>query len=85
MKEIKVLGTGCAKCTKTIEVIAKIATELNVDVHVIKETDPEVIMGYGVIEPDQVPAVISSTIMTVVNQKTSFTLFSWSLLSIPKL
>jgi len=45
MKEIKVLGTGCAKCTKTIEVIAKIATELNVDVHVIKETDPEVIMG----------------------------------------
>ncbi|BBW91384.1 MULTISPECIES: thioredoxin family protein [Alteromonadales] len=55
MKEIKVLGTGCAKCTKTIEVIAKIATELNVDVHVIKETDPEVIMGYGVMST---PAVI---------------------------
>ena len=48
MKEIKVLGTGCAKCTKTIEIISKIADELNVDVHVIKETDPEVIMGYGV-------------------------------------
>ena len=55
MKEIKVLGTGCAKCTNTIEVIAKIATELNVDVHVIKETDPEVIMGYGVMST---PAVI---------------------------
>ena len=55
MKEIKVLGTGCAKCTKTIEVIAKIATELNVDVHVIKGTDPEVIMGYGVMST---PAVI---------------------------
>ena len=55
MKEIKVLGTGCAKCTKTIDVIAKIATELNVDVHVIKETDPEVIMGYGVMST---PAVI---------------------------
>ena len=55
MKEIKVLGTGCAKCTKTIEVIAKIATELNVDVHVIKETDPEVIFGYGVMGS---PAVI---------------------------
>lgn len=55
MKEIKVLGTGCAKCTKTVEVIAKIATELNVDVHVIKETDPEVIMGYGVMST---PAVI---------------------------
>lgn len=55
MKEIKVLGTGCAKCTKTVEVIAKIATELNVDVHVIKETDSEVIMGYGVMST---PAVI---------------------------
>lgn len=48
MKEIKVLGTGCAKCTKTVEVISKIANELNIDVQVIKVTDPEVIMGYGV-------------------------------------
>jgi len=55
MKEIKVLGTGCAKCTKTVEVIAKIANELNIGVHVIKETDPEVIMGYGVMST---PAVI---------------------------
>ena len=55
MKEIKVLGTGCAKCTKTVELIAKIAKELNIDVNVIKETDPEVIMGYGVMST---PAVI---------------------------
>ena len=55
MKEIKVLGTGCAKCTKTVEVIAKIANELNISVHVIKETDPEVIMAYGVMST---PAVI---------------------------
>tara|TARA_B110000467_G_C18308808_1_gene476556 strand:- start:97 stop:333 length:237 start_codon:yes stop_codon:yes gene_type:complete len=55
MKEIKVLGTGCAKCTKTVEVISKIANELNIDVHVIKETDLEVIMGYGVMTT---PAVI---------------------------
>ncbi len=55
MKEIKVLGTGCAKCTKTVDVITKIANELNVDVHVVKETDLEVIMGYGVITT---PAVI---------------------------
>lgn len=55
MKEIKVLGTGCAKCTKTVDVITKIANELNIDVHVIKETDPEVIMGYGVMST---PAVI---------------------------
>ncbi len=55
MKEIKVLGTGCAKCTKTVEVISKIANELNINVQVIKETDPEVIMGYGVMST---PAVI---------------------------
>lgn len=55
MKEIKVLGTGCAKCTKTVEVITKIANELNIDVHVIKETDLEVIMEYGVMTT---PAVI---------------------------
>ena len=55
MKKIKVLGTGCAKCTKTVEVITKIANELNIDVHVVKETDLEVIMGYGVMST---PAVI---------------------------
>ena len=55
MKEIKVLGTGCAKCTKTVDVITKIANELNVDVHVVKETDLGVIMGYGVMTT---PAVI---------------------------
>lgn len=55
MKEIKVLGTGCAKCTKTVEVITKIANELNIEVQVTKETDLEVIMGYGVMTT---PAVI---------------------------
>jgi small redox-active disulfide protein 2 len=55
MKEIKILGTGCAKCTKTVEVISKIANELNIDVQIKKETDPEVIMGYGVMST---PAVI---------------------------
>lgn len=55
MKEIKVLGTGCTKCTKTVEIISKIANELNIDVQVIKVTDPEIIMGYGVMST---PAVI---------------------------
>lgn len=55
MKTIKVLGTGCAKCTKTVEAISKIANELNIEVQVIKETDPEVIMESGVMTT---PAVI---------------------------
>jgi len=55
MKEIKILGTGCAKCTKVAEVITSVAEELKIDVHVVKETDPKVIMGYGVMST---PAVI---------------------------
>lgn len=55
MKEIKVLGTGCTKCTKVSEVIVSVAQDLNVEVNVIKETNPEVIMGYGVMST---PAVI---------------------------
>lgn len=55
MKEIKVLGTGCAKCIKTVEIIVKIAEELHVNAHVTKETDPEIIMNYGVMST---PAVI---------------------------
>jgi len=55
MKDIKVLGTGCAKCVKTAESIEKIAKELAVDVTVSKETNPEVIMNYGVMST---PAVV---------------------------
>lgn len=55
MKEIKVLGTGCTKCTKTADVIEKVAQQLVIDVTVVKETNPEVIMGYGVMST---PAVV---------------------------
>lgn len=55
MKTIKVLGTGCIKCSKTVDAITQIANELNIAVEVIKETDPEQIMRYGVMTT---PAVI---------------------------
>ncbi len=55
MKEILVLGTGCAKCSKTAEVIQLLATELAIPVHVVKETSPEVIMRHGVM---RTPAVV---------------------------
>ena len=55
MKEIKVLGTGCAKCTKTVEIISKIASELAIEINITKETNPEIIMKYGVMST---PAVI---------------------------
>ena len=55
MKTIKVLGSGCAKCSKTAETIERIAAELNVQADVIKETDPQVMMTYGVMTT---PAVV---------------------------
>lgn len=55
MKEIKVLGTGCKKCIKVAEIIVSVAQDLQVKVNVVKETNPEVIMSYGVMST---PAVI---------------------------
>lgn len=55
MKNIKVLGSGCAKCTKTAELIEQRAAELGVEVCVVKETDPQTIMAYGVMST---PAVV---------------------------
>ncbi len=48
MKHIKVLGSGCKKCTKTAESIERIALEQGVEVTVTKETDLQVIMSYNV-------------------------------------
>lgn len=55
MKEIKVLGSGCTKCVKTAELIQSIAAERGIEVHVVKETNPEVFMHYGVM---RTPAVV---------------------------
>ncbi|MGB0468238.1 MAG: thioredoxin family protein [Pontibacterium sp.] len=60
MKEIKVLGTGCTKCTKTIEIIQKITDEQGIQACVIKVTDPETIMNYGVMST---PAVVVDEIL----------------------
>jgi small redox-active disulfide protein 2 len=55
MKQIKVLGSGCSKCIKTADIIAKVAADLGAEVDVIKETDPEAIMNYSVMST---PAVV---------------------------
>ena len=48
MKTFRVLGSGCANCTNTANLIEKIAKENEIEVHVEKTIDLETIMNYGV-------------------------------------
>ena len=55
MNNFKVLGSGCAKCSKTAQAISSVAEELNIPTTVEKVTDPQVIMAFGVMST---PAVV---------------------------
>jgi small redox-active disulfide protein 2 len=48
MKDIKVLGTGCANCRNTVKLIEEVAAERNVAVNLTKIEDLPEIMKYGV-------------------------------------
>ena len=48
MKEIKVLGSGCANCRTTVALIEQVAQAKGVAVTVQKVEDLRDIMGYGV-------------------------------------
>jgi small redox-active disulfide protein 2 len=48
MKNIKVLGSGCANCKTTLKLIEEVAAEKGVAVHLEKVEDIQAIMGYGV-------------------------------------
>jgi len=48
MKNIKVLGTGCANCKTTMKLIEDAAKEKGVEIELEKVEDLQVIMSYGV-------------------------------------
>ncbi len=48
MKDIKVLGSGCANCKTTIAIIEQVANDRGVEVKVDKVQDMQAIIGYGV-------------------------------------
>ena len=48
MKDIKVLGTGCANCRNTVKLIEEIAAEKGVAITLSKVEDLPQIMQYGV-------------------------------------
>jgi len=47
--EIKVLGTGCANCKRTITLIDEVAKAKGVTIQLEKVEDIHAIMGYGVL------------------------------------
>ena len=48
MKNIKVLGSGCANCKATARLIEETAQELGTEIELEKVEDIAEIMGYGV-------------------------------------
>ncbi len=48
MKNIKILGMGCAKCVKLAETAKEAAETLGIEYHLEKITDIKDIMAYGV-------------------------------------
>ena len=60
--KIQILGTGCAKCEKLAEAAKTAATELNLDFELVKVTDINEIMSFGVM---MTPAlVVDGTVKT---------------------
>lgn len=55
MKNVKVLGTGCANCRNTVALIESVANAGGVDIVLEKVEDLPSIMGYGVMAT---PAVV---------------------------
>ncbi len=48
MKDIKVLGSGCANCKTTIALIEQVAQEKGMEIKMDKVQDMQAIIGYGV-------------------------------------
>ena len=53
--EVKVLGTGCAKCKSTVALIEDVASTKGVTLSLEKVEDIQAIVGYGVMST---PAVV---------------------------
>ena len=48
MKKLQILGIGCPKCQKLMELTEQAAQELDIDYEIVKVTDINEIMNFGV-------------------------------------
>ena len=49
MKEVKVLGSGCANCTATYKLVAEVAKAKGVEIQLEKIEKIQEIMAYGIL------------------------------------
>lgn len=48
MKNVKILGTGCANCRNTLALVEQVAKEKGIEIQLEKVEDLPSIMGFGV-------------------------------------
>ena len=48
MRDVKILGTGCANCRNTLALVEQVAKDKGVPIKLEKVEDLPAIMGYGV-------------------------------------
>lgn len=75
MLEIKVLGTGCAKCKELERRCFDVAAENNITADIQKVTDLKDIMSYGIM---QTPGLVINGVVKLSGKlPTSSTLLRW--------
>jgi small redox-active disulfide protein 2 len=75
MLEIKVLGTGCARCKELERMCFNIAAENNITADIQKVTDLKEIMSYGIM---QTPGLVINGVVKLSGKlPTSSILLQW--------
>ncbi len=75
MIEVKVLGTGCARCKELEKMCKDVIAENNISAEVQKVTDLKDIMSYGIMQTPGL--VINGKVMLSGKLPTKSTLLHW--------
>jgi len=75
MKNVKVLGSGCANCRSTVALIEAAARERGVEIELEKVEDMQTIVGYGLMATPGV--VIDGQVVHAGGVPSRSTVLSW--------
>jgi small redox-active disulfide protein 2 len=75
MLDIKVLGPGCANCTKLENLVKEVVAENNLPANVEKITDKEKFMDFGVMLTPGL--VVNGKVLAIGKIPTKHTLVNW--------